>query len=128
MASVFRTNMIDMLTPDEAEQQAIVISTETTEALHSKKPITLLFDYDDTLPSGVVLPLKLSVMPVSEGAAGAFRKTFRRSIPSRYTFLVYHGGQYLVLLKEMFHNRWFGTLMLEVEGDRLESVPLTRRV
>lgn len=127
MTAVFRENMIDMLQPLDAEQQIIGVTTETTENLHVSGAITVLFDYSDTAPNGIVLPLELTVIPVQEIPPGAFRKTFRRYAPNSYTFRISYAGQYVVCLKEKFHNQNFGTLVIEVQGDPLIDVPLARR-
>lgn len=127
MTSVFRENIVDMLTPLDAEQQSISVTTESTATLHTSRAITLLFDYTDTEPNGVIPPLDLTIIPTHEGEGVAIRKTFRRQAPTRFTFYVQSAGRYVVLLKERFHNKTFGLLILDVAGDSAIDIPLARR-
>lgn len=77
-------------------------------------------DYSFALPSGIVLPLEFTVTS-SAGAATAQRRTFRRLAPSQISFIPREGGPHLVRLAEAHHNRWFGSLLIDVDGSPLKQ-------
>jgi hypothetical protein len=77
-------------------------------------------DYSLTLPAGIVLPLEFTVSS-SAGAATYQRRVFRRLAPQQISFLPREGGPHLVRLAESHHNRWFGSLLIEVDGAILKQ-------
>lgn len=68
---------------------------------------------------GLSLPLELTVTAPSN--SGFFRHVFRRSIPSTVSFIPKEGGEHLVRLREVGHNRWYGTLVVSVAGERADA-------
>ena len=84
-------------------------------------------DFDNHHPGGVVLPLILQVQPAFGRGVGYFEKVFRKTRPNSFAFSVPSAGQYLVLLRECFHNRWQGRLLIQVEGEEFTQILSTRQ-
>jgi hypothetical protein len=113
-------NTQDELCPDYVGEKRIVLNrADPTSTLRARTPITLTVNYDACDPQGVVLPLVLTI--ATERGSSFDRQVFRRSAPSEVTFVPREGGPHTVRLAEFAHNRWFGTLTLDVLGDRLRS-------
>lgn len=74
--------------------------------------------YARTAPEGVMLPILLEVQGPSAGSYQ--RREFLRAPPASIIFTPREGGPHLVTLREVAHNRWHGSLRLDVEGERLE--------
>ena len=124
------TATIDLVSPSFVEEKKITITLESTETLLADRAITALFDYTDAGDGGVVLPLDFIVQPVSgePGEPGGYlEKNFTRSVPERYTFTVPAAGEYLLVLSERYHNRYWGSLDIVVEGDEFTELEITRR-
>mgnify|MGYP001820843075 CR=1 FL=1 len=122
--------IVDFIAPDYIEEARIDLSLPDAAAPKANQPITIAFDYTRAGEAGVMPPLELVVQPCFlEGgeASGYQRKVFRRLIPENHLFNFPSAGQYLVLLREMFHNQFFGKRLVEVAGDSVESIRLTRR-
>lgn len=82
-------------------------------------PVIFLVDYSGaTADGGVVLPLEMLVQAPS--TAGFKRATFTRTRPSALVYTPISSGPHLVLLREMWHNKFFGSLTFEVVGDPLD--------
>jgi len=77
-------------------------------------------DYARTLPQGVVLPLEMTIMSPS-GAAQYQRVVFSRLAPSQLSFVPREGGSHLLRFAEQHHNRWFGSLVIDVAGTQLNE-------
>ncbi len=75
--------------------------------------------YSRTLPQGVLLPLIFEVQGPS--AESYQKRVFYRHAPSSLVFTPVEGGPHLVALREAAHNRWWGRLHLDVEGERLDE-------
>jgi hypothetical protein len=117
------TAIIDIISPVEMGEQRISVTLdETSKPLLAFKPITINFDYSNASPEGIVLPLEIEVQPDAKhiAQAGGYRtKIYRTIAPESYTFTVPSAGDYLVVLREIYHMQWYGKLLLEVDGDRL---------
>ena len=77
-------------------------------------------DYSLAAPAGIVLPLEFTVTS-SAGAATYQRRVYRRAAPPQISFVPREGGPHLVRLSEAHHNRWFGSLLIVVDGAPLEQ-------
>lgn len=88
------------------------------------KTVRLDFGYDACAPAGVVLPVEVVVQ--SPKAEGFESKVFRHSAPGAYAFTPIAAGPHLVLVRELFHNRWQGRLVFDVEGDAFDRDPNVR--
>jgi hypothetical protein len=90
-----------------------------TQRLQAFTPITITVDYSRCLPAGIVLPLEFSVTGPS--STSNRQRVFRRFLPRELSFVPREGGSFLVRLAESWHNLYFGVLVLEIAGDRLEG-------
>lgn len=81
--------------------------------------VEILVDYRRCLPDGVTVPLVFSVMPPS--LDGFEERTILARAPSSILFVPKEGGIHLVRVAELFHHRWFGSLVVNVEGDQLTA-------
>jgi hypothetical protein len=122
--------MVDWIAPDYVEEERITLSLDEGEEPKADHSLTVNVDYTAAGEHGVMLPLELIVQPCfGEGGAslGYLRKVFRRLVPSSYMVTPPSSGRYLVVLREMFHNQFFGRLFVDVAGDAVFQIPLTRR-
>lgn len=81
-----------------------------------QEPIELLVDYAraDAL-GGVVLPLECII----SGPSGHLeRRIFTVAAPVSLMLTPTESGTYVVLLREMAHNKWVGTLRVVVDGKK----------
>ena len=111
----------EQVCPDEIGQKLIRVTVADPDApVRAHQPITLLIDYSKCDPAGVVLPLTIQV---SSGASSPSyrREVFRRAPPPSFTFTPREGGKHLVRVGEVYHNRWWGSLSLDVAGARLQE-------
>jgi len=115
----------DELSPVYVRQPLIVLALvrPPDERRPALKPITLSVALDPTakMPDGetfvasvgLALPLELTVTAPSP--QNFVRKNFSRVVPSTITFTPREAGQHLVRLREIGHNRWFGSLVVTVD-------------
>jgi len=82
--------------------------------------VTVNVSYERADPEGALLPLEFVVVGPS-GDSTRQTRHFQRFAPSTITFRPREGGETLVVLRELYHNRWFGRLVIDVEGDQLED-------
>lgn len=119
---------LDRVSPTFIGEDRITITVDPVSLpLLAFSIITLNFDYSQTAPVGVVLPLIMQVQPGFGRGAGYFEKVFRRQRPSQFAFSVDSAGRYLVLLKERGHNFWQGRLIFEVEGETFSQIQSSRQ-
>jgi hypothetical protein len=113
-------SFLDEISPSYyGEDRIRVTLTDSDQLLQTFTPVLISVDYSATLPEGVVLPLEFTVTgPSGEQVT---RTVFRRFQPSGLTFLPREGGSHLVRLAEQFHNQWFGSLTLDIAGDRTRA-------
>jgi hypothetical protein len=88
--------------------------------LLAHQPISLAISYARCAPTGVVLPI---VVTVSSGSSqDSYRRVvFARVAPDSFTFTPREGGPHVIRVSESFHNRWWGALRLDVGGARLNQ-------
>jgi hypothetical protein len=89
------------------------------EPLRPFVPITVSVSYSRAAPAGIALPLVFILQPSGAGgvAGGYLERYYRVVAPQTLTFTVPGPGAYLVSLAEVFHNRWRGSLVINVTGD-----------
>lgn len=108
--------VVDEVSPAFYGEARIVLRPQAGETrFRAGVAVVLDVDYSQTEPQGVVLPLELTVTSVS-GARTFQRRVFPRFAPSQVLFVPREGGPHLVRLAEAHHNRWLGTLNVDVEG------------
>ena len=122
--------VVDYIAPDYIEEEKFSVSLESHGAvLYPNQPITVYFDYSLAGLEGPQLPIELVVQPMfgdGGAASGYFTKVFRSTVQNQYTFTVPSAGQYLIVNRELFHNRFFGRLVITAIGDSFAQVRLTR--
>lgn len=129
MTDLART--IDLLSPDYVGEEKIKILLRNEATLRAFLPITVDFDYTDVEINGLIPPLEFIVQPtfgLGGPSSGYLYKKFTRSAPSEFTFDVPSAGIYLIVLREAWHNRYWGRLEITVAGDPLVTeITQTRR-
>lgn len=113
-------SVVDEISPREIGEDRIdlQLSSDTLSPLVFA-PIIVLVSFERCAPDGVVLPLEFTVTGPS-GRATFQRRYFRRVRPVEVTFRTTEGGSHLVRIAELFHNRWWGKLVVDVAGDPLD--------
>lgn len=110
--------LIEELSPETVGEDLITLTLDPlTLSPRAFSPVIVDVDYSRTLPDGVVLPLELVIQAPS--ASGYVRRVIRRLAPADITFTPREGGTHLVMLREMYHQRWMGRLRVPVAGDPL---------
>lgn len=113
--------VVDEVSPVTYGQDLIELTlSQQTPTVRAFGACLIDVDYARTLPSGIVLPLVFTVTS-SAGAATYQRRIFRRTRPPQISFLPREGGPHLVRLAEAHHNRWFGALLINVDGAILKQ-------
>jgi hypothetical protein len=114
--------VVDEVSPVTYGQDLIRLAlSQSTPLVRAFGDCLIDVDYADTLPAGVVLPLEFTVTS-SAGRATYQRRVYRRIAPTLLSFIPREGGPHLVRLAEAHHNRWFGSLIIEVDGSTLRQV------
>ncbi len=122
------TDAIDIISPRTIGEDKILIAVDpVSEPLLAGSPITLNFDYQNTVPGGVVLPLELIVQPGFGRGEGYFTEIFRRQRPNSFAFSLPGAGIWLVTLRECAHNFWQGRIKLDVGGEQFSQILSTRQ-
>lgn len=117
------TDAIDIISPRTIGEDKLLIAVDpVSEPLLAGSPITLNFDYQDTVPGGVVLPLELIVQPGFGRGEGYFTEIFRRQRPNSFAFTLPSAGIWLVTLRECAHNFWQGRIKLNVGGEEFSQI------
>lgn len=112
--------LIDEISPTYIGDDRFVLSlSDPAAAILAFVPFQVDVNYDAAEPEGLVLPLEL----VFQAPSGKIiqRTVFSRSAPSSLLLVPRSRGQHFVLLHEMFHNRWQGRLLVNVQGEDLNN-------
>lgn len=113
-------SFLDDISPSYVGEDRLRLTlTDPDDLLIAFHPVLISVDYSRALPEGVMLPLELTVTAPSE--VNNVRTLFRRFAPNQIAFTPREGGSHLVRLAEMFHNRYWGSLVLEISGDRIRA-------
>lgn len=104
---------IDRISPAYIGEARIGLTASPSPTAYA--PVVVTVDYTRCAPTGLVLPLELLIQAPSEG--NVIRRYFRRTLPPTISFTPPEGGRWGVLLREVAHNRWKGTLSLDVIGE-----------
>jgi hypothetical protein len=111
---------LDEISPRHyGEDRLRLTLTERNQVLRAFAPVLVTVDYSAALPEGIVLPLEFTVTAPS--AVNSTRMVFRRFAPNELAFTPREGGSHLIRLAEMWHNMYWGKLVLEIAGDRLRG-------
>lgn len=108
--------LIDELSPLTVGSERIALSpADPLTPARAFAPFSVTVDYALCAPEGVVLPLEMIVTSPTKSK----RTLFRRLAPTELTIHPDEGGPWIVVLREDAHNRWWGRLAIDVDGDQL---------
>jgi len=111
-------SLLDEISPRYyGEDRFRLTLTDPDQALVAFGAVLISADYSAALPQGIMLPLEFTVTAPSSG--NSTRKVFGRFPPTQLAFTPREGGSHLIRLAELYHNKWFGTLVVEIAGDRV---------
>lgn len=111
-------SILDELAPLYVGSESLKLSlAEPNTEARAFRSVTVLVDYSGAGEDGVQLPLELRVTGPS--AESYVQRFFRRTAPSELSFTPKEGGSFLVLLREVAHNRRRGKLVVQVAGERI---------
>jgi hypothetical protein len=110
--------LLDVMLPDYVGAPArIKLVPADIEPARAFASVRLLVELQkEALTLGLALPLEMTVTAPS--AVNFFRHIFRLTVPSEISFTPKEGGQHLVRLREVGHNKWHGELVIDVAGER----------
>ena len=112
------TGIADEISPMYVGASAFVLSlTDPLTPALARKLCGISVDYSACEPEGANLPLELLITGPS--AVSFQRRIFRRILPAQFDFLPVEGGNHQLLLREVGHNRWLGSLTVAIVGDTL---------
>lgn len=110
---------LEELSPSYMREKRIDVTVAASTPIpRAFQAILLEVSYTRTMPDGVMLPLVLEVQGPS--AASYQRREFASTLPSAIVVVPREGGRHLIVLREAAHNRWWGSVELDVEGELLE--------
>lgn len=111
-------SVADEICPREIGEDRIDLALNVaTSSPQVFEPVIVDVDFSRCAPEGVVLPLEMTVT----GPSGEVTRTyFRRFLPAELSFRPQEGGSTLIRLAELYHNRWFGKLVVDIAGDPLQ--------
>jgi|WetSurMetagenome_2_1015567.scaffolds.fasta_scaffold527307_1 hypothetical protein len=109
---------VDEICPSYYGEDRLSLSLVTTGKLQAFSPVLVSVDYSSASPEGVSLPLEMIVQGPSPQSY--IRRVFS-SAPTSIAFTPKEGGSHLVMLREYAHNRWWGRLVLDIDGPSLEQ-------
>lgn len=112
---------LDELAPRYMREDRIDVTLDSLQVrVAALESVLLSVSYQRTLPEGVVLPLIFEVQGPSPSSYQ--RRVYSRVAPTAVIFTPREGGTHLVVIRENAHNRWFGKLRLDVEGETIERI------
>ena len=111
--------LVDEISPSYVGEDRIGLSlADPNQPIYVNTPIQVNIDYSGAAPEGLVLPLELSLSGPTEGQYQ--RTLYTTSKPAAVVLVPRVKGQHFILLRERFHNRWQGRLLVDVLGDDME--------
>lgn len=112
--------IIDEICPVDVGASKIILTMDVLDVKPlAHVPFSVNVDYSNAGSIGISMPVEL----VFQGpiAGQRYRRVFSRSLPSSLLLTPKSGGRHLVLLRELFHNRWQGQLFVDVEGEDMQQ-------
>ena len=111
---------IDQISPPYVGADMIALKLSKPDiAPLAWQPIQVEVDYTATKPTGVVLPMELVLQgPDPEDHK---RRLITRAAPESFVLVPEVKGPHFILFRELGHNRWQGRLLIEVEGEDLDT-------
>jgi hypothetical protein len=112
--------LIDEMSPSYIREKRVDLTLDASVSkVRAFQPALLNISYERVKPEGMMLPLVLEVQGPS--AQSYQRREFTKTLPVAFIFTPREGGPHLVTLREVGHNRWWGSLTLDAEGELLEA-------
>lgn len=112
---------VSELCPDYVGRRNIILQLARTGVVLANRPTVVLVSLDgEALVSGLLLPLELRIVAPH---AVNFRQHFYsgRVVPTSFAFTPREAGEHLISLREVAHNRWSGSLLVQVKGTTFEG-------
>jgi len=107
---------LDEIAPDYVGDDRIVVTLKPGSLPTAFQPFTVEIDYSACDPDGgIVLPVELFLRSPSTATS----RIVQTLAPETWVLTPSEGGPHLVLVRELFHNRWWGRLRVQVTGDLL---------
>lgn len=108
--------VVDEVSPAYYGEDRFVLTLSPGQTPRQFEAVLIDVDLSACLPAGVVLPLEATLMQES-GAATFQSQPFEHRAPTQLAFVPREGGRALVRLAEKHHNRWFGSVEFDVDGE-----------
>ena len=115
-----------MLSPPYARARVLQLKPATLELPRAFSPYDLDVGIDPTagelgaLAQRVGLAGEIELIVTGPSESSFFRHVYRRGLPSVVTFTPKEGGKHLVTIREVTHNKWWGSLAVEVLGESVD--------
>ena len=113
---------VDQICPEYVGRDVLSLTPASTAGAQAFEPVELVVAVDPTKDTdgtaqraGLMIPLELIV--TSPSPENFFRHVYRRVLPASISFTPKEGGSHTVVLREVFHNRWLGKLVVDVAGE-----------
>jgi hypothetical protein len=110
---------IDEICPAYVGENRITITLAAEQNPRAFSPVRLLLDFSKCEEEGgIVPPLEVYVGAPSPAQCEA-RTISSTSPPTEISFVPKQGGPHIVTVREVFHNRWWGSVVVQVTGEKL---------
>lgn len=110
---------LDDLAPAYVRDKRFDLAVEQGAKVAAGRPLLVTVSYRRALPEGVMLPLLLEVQGPSR--ASYVRREYTRVAPSSVIFTPQEGGPFVIIIREVAHNKFWGSLNVTVEGELIEA-------
>ena len=114
------TRIIDRVAPSYEGEDMISLSIRPGSLTRVNHPCTINIDQSPAGENGISLPVLAIVQPRFGDGSEYKEIEYDTFLPESFSFIPRKAGSYLVLIKEIYHNRWQGRLTVEIAGDSHE--------
>ena len=108
---------LDEISPEYLRDQRLSLRLQDATQPAAGRASVLVLDYTRAAPEGVSPPLVFE-------AKGPSRLGYQRTVfytpPRTIVWVPREGGTHQVTIRELGHNKWFGSLSVSVAGESLE--------
>lgn len=108
----------DAICPPYIGEKRFVLSLLTDGTIRAFAQMRIGVDYSACFPEGTMLPLEMIVQGPSQQSY--VRRVYSRARPTALLVTPKEGGSHLVTLREFAHNKYWGSLVVNVDGPLLE--------
>lgn len=110
----------DEIAPPYGEEPRIRLTlADPLAPVQARHAVSLLVDASACAPASLCLPIEVIVTGPSERSFS--RHVDRRIVRRKFTFTPREGGRHTIVIREVAHNRWWGTLDVDVVGDSIDD-------